>query len=652
MPRPPNNNRQSNVNNNNANNNNNNNVNNNNVNNNANNNANNNPNHNNQNNNNNWRNIPFVEFPNEDTCVHDNCCNYRMKNVDDNNKTKVSLQSITVDSFTHFPGRGLLQYSRLYQYGRPRAAWHKGTTYVNIVEQIFTNNIFYSYIDATNAHGANDPYWVAIPRSEEGVVIMKGFLAIIIGARLYRVPFRDLWSTKPFVGLPTLAKTMTRTRFLSIQKHFRVVNPNGLPDRDSPDYHPYQNINAGLQLLKNNSIALWNAGMFLCIDESRVVSKAWGDLFKTHNNDKPIRSGKDVWTISDCGMWADGFVIDSIPYCGPHTYDDPNEKRMFNVCKQLLRRYRDTYRVVIVDNKFMSLDLLKKAREDWHLGIVGTATGKTGHLPRFSKKKGFKKFVSDQNRGSYKQYVVDTHHTYTVWNDSNPCYFLDNCLNQQHWGEIERHAAPDNENKDDESSDDSDTEYKRQSFDAPLVSLVYNKYKHLVDCSNQLRAAAPIDYKTQRKQNRLLFAEIERYVFNNAYILFKNSQQLWEDQYTSHTDIKFRHLRCELINAWATPCKYLFQRENSQVYVRSKKIAKMYIQPTHGHTQILMTGSKRKCIECGKTTKYTCAACRIYDNNEIPLCNERTTLDNRTCFADWHDDIDRNFDSDDDEDDD
>ena len=41
-----------------------------------------------------------------------------------------------------------------------------------------------------------------------------------------------------------------------MNKHFAVVNKDQLPLKGTPDYHPLQNISAGIQVLKENFATL------------------------------------------------------------------------------------------------------------------------------------------------------------------------------------------------------------------------------------------------------------------------------------------------------------------------------------------------------------------------------------------------------------
>ena len=87
---------------------------------------------------------------------------------------------------------------------------------------------------------------------------------------------------------------MTFNTFQVLLKHFSVVNKDQLPVKGDPNYHPMKNIAPGVNVLRENSVALWKSGNTSCIDEGRVQSKSKMNPFKIRNPEKPIKMG---WTI-------------------------------------------------------------------------------------------------------------------------------------------------------------------------------------------------------------------------------------------------------------------------------------------------------------------------------------------------------------------
>ena len=92
-----------------------------------------------------------------------------------------------------------------------------------------------------------------------------------------KIPFEDVWCQDAGVGDPFLFTVMPRNKFRSIHKHFRCVSPAGLLRSGEPNYHPYQDVLGGIDILRNNSCIPWIASRFLPLDESRIKSTSHGD---------------------------------------------------------------------------------------------------------------------------------------------------------------------------------------------------------------------------------------------------------------------------------------------------------------------------------------------------------------------------------------
>ena len=53
-----------------------------------------------------------------------------------------------------------------------------------------------------------------------------------------------------------------------------------------------------------------------CVDEGRIRDR----LFQTRDIEKPIRKGRNIYRLCDMGKYVDGFLWDSIIYCGRYTF--------------------------------------------------------------------------------------------------------------------------------------------------------------------------------------------------------------------------------------------------------------------------------------------------------------------------------------------
>ena len=101
--------------------------------------------------------------------------------------------------------------------------------------------------------------------------------------------------------------------------------------------------------------------------------------------------------------------------------------------------------------------------------------------------------------------------TVTYWNDNNSVVFLDNDLESgwENWGFIE-------------------TQDKRNRIKtyAPEVAQPYRSMYGWVYRSNQALSYCSTEYRTRRKQNRVLDCITEMYALNNTHAIWINSPNL------------------------------------------------------------------------------------------------------------------------------
>ena len=142
-----------------------------------------------------------------------------------------------------------------------------------------------------------------IPEDEKGIAKIKGFLTIMFYASAHNFNVSDLWSGKFMVGQFNLSQIMTRDTFWSIWRHFRVVSPIGLAASGQEFWHPWQNIESSLEILRQNSRDLWTLGSCLCLDESRVIMTSRRMAMRSFIPNKPNKLGLNIYTLSDHGKY-------------------------------------------------------------------------------------------------------------------------------------------------------------------------------------------------------------------------------------------------------------------------------------------------------------------------------------------------------------
>ncbi len=212
-------------------------------------------------------------------------------------------------------------------YGKPTVSFADDTKPVEIVEMILKEEFIDKCIDSTNEHARDDVNFAnhiaLLEKNEKGRSFVKGFLAIKWHLGVIGLPqFHWAWSEDGLKSQAEIKKVMTYKQFRLMVKHFRCTSQSKLPPRNSPDYHPLQNILEGTKYLQTQSAELWVTGEKLCIDEGRIVSKSKMNPYKTRNPDKPIRMGWTVDKVCDMGEHGGYYVYNHLVKVGKHSYTD------------------------------------------------------------------------------------------------------------------------------------------------------------------------------------------------------------------------------------------------------------------------------------------------------------------------------------------
>ena len=128
--------------------------------------------------------------------------------------------------------------------------------------------------------------------------------------------------------------------------------------------------------MREKSVALWDVGRMLCIDEGRIVSKSRRNKYKTRMP-KPIRMGYTVDKLVDKSEKGVGyFVLNLAVHVGKYSYVDPKSHgKMFDLVDQLLgQEMKGLGKTIVMDSAFSTTNLMKIAREDWQTRVVATAS--------------------------------------------------------------------------------------------------------------------------------------------------------------------------------------------------------------------------------------------------------------------------------------
>ena len=351
------------------------------------------------------------------------------------------------------------------------------------------------------------------------------------------------WSEDPLKSQPEIKKTMSLEAFRLMLKHFRVVKSSALPPKQSVDYHPLQNINNGVIYLRNRALSMWQIGSKLCIEEGRVRSKSRRNPFKVRNPNKPIRMGWTVCKISDKGQYGGYFVCNHVVKVGKKSYVHPQNGKNYDIVDQLTAGLKNSGRLVVMDSGFPTLKLMNDSWQLWRTQMIATQHGNTAHMPSNHKVhlKKAKKFV----RG-FSQTLHHDNITVTYWNDNNVVTFLDNGIpsGREHWDTMEVNQGAD-----------------REIIHVPKVAELYKEIYGWVDRGNQQLSYYYTEFRSVRKQNRVLDSLIEMYVLVNGHTLWQNSPNLMCN--VTRENMSQSEFRFAVIRIWYA----MFRKTNGRIEV-------------------------------------------------------------------------------------
>ena len=454
----------------------------------------------------------------------------------------------------------------LSEFGKPSVEFDADVQPNDLVEKILDDEFIDKCIDCTNAHGSNDPVYIkeigVIEKSDKGRSLIRGFFALKWHLSLIRYPQKKwAWSSDPLKSQTEVKKVMTFIKFKSLLKHFRVTDASNLPERSSPSYHPLQNIQEGVDMIKRKSQTLWSPGFKMCIDEGRIRSKSKRNKFKIRNPDKPIRMGWTVNKIADQGELGGYYTYNHLVKVGKQTYTNTGSGKNYNTVEQLLEGLKYMGRLVVMDSGFPTIQLLKDAASLWNTRIIATVRGNTAHLPK--KHSSFLKNTKSFVRG-YSQSLHHENLNLTYWNDNNAVCFLDNDVDsaKENWSTIKVNG---------------------QAIHTPPSVVLYRQIYGMVDRTNQHQAYYNSECRSVRKQSRVLDSLIETYALCNTFTIWKNLHSITEKQ-RLYSSSEFRFA---VIRNWYAKCRMhnnkdkLLRNPSSNVSKR-RKVEVSVLSPRKG----------------------------------------------------------------------
>ena len=308
------------------------------------------------------------------------------------------------------------------------------------------------------------------------------------------------------------------------------------------------------------------------------------------------------------------------------TYADVSKGKTYNMVKLLLTDVIGQGKLVAMDSGFPTLCLLRDAKDDWNTSIIATQAGNTAHLP--AKHSMFKSRCKKYCRG-FSETLHNGDLMVTYWNDNNNVVFYNNDLEsgRENWGFIE-------------------TQYKRNRIKiyAPKVAQLYRSMYGWVDKSNQALSYYSTEYRTRRKQNRVLDSITEMYALNNIHAIWINSPYLSGG--SNHRALSITEYRFEVVRAWYAIFRQLNGKSsvlhyNMQSLKKRRKLENVLSSPRKGsHLQVKLTDvdtpskdGRLKCCVCGRKTSFKRKKCSSVDE-PISLCSR--AIKDRVCRENFH----------------
>ena len=267
-------------------------------------------------------------------------------------------------------------------------------------DKMYTKPIQMLVLKNTNIYGSwrFGDEWVDVTLEELERFNMVWFLA---SGRNRTDPHANWFSKDELINEPMIKRLFTGKRFSQILQALHLC------PLDSPDYNdPAFKVREWYLKLEERYKACYEPGQHLSLDESLI--RAYGRIkFKVRIVTKSARYGIKLYVLT-CAKT--GYVLKTIIYTGDTTdgYDDRDDKgKVLQVVRELLKDYRDTWRVVHIDRGYGGLDVSMALFNDG-LHTNGTCMG--NRVPpgvRMTKES-----VKDKERGYFEK------HTY-IWKDKN-----------------------------------------------------------------------------------------------------------------------------------------------------------------------------------------------------------------------------------------
>ena len=414
---------------------------------------------------------------------------------------------------------------------------------------------------------------------------VKAYIAINIIMGINCLPTLDsYWSTHPALGCDWISSTMSKNRYMAINRFLHLNDNAFAAPRNHPGYDPLHKVRPMIDMLRMVFGAYYNPERELSVDEAMIPFRG-RSVFKQYIPSKPTKWGIKVWMICES---RSGYCLDFDIYTGRNTVVSRNGLG-FDVVTELALNYYHKNHHIYCDRFFTSPLLLEELRQNGTY-CCGTVNLQRRGLPNDAKKRK----VGRNTTVTYKKDSM----VLTTWKDKRQV----NILSTNHPAASQNHSE----------------------VEKPAIVEMYNQHMAGVDKQDQLSSYYRIGRASHKWWRYIMFFLINTAV-TNAWILWKKSDDHpAEMQKFDH--LKFRlHLADELRGGFASK-KRARGRPSSTIVP--------CINTVKGHELVRIQGRVRICRQCPRSQRFTASGKKketsfMCETCKVPMCRF-------PCFAEFH----------------
>ena len=368
---------------------------------------------------------------------------------------------------------------------------------------LFTQALINIIVMETNRYAASKGVKNWVDTSEEEILC---FFGLLVALGIHRLPkMNDIWSSDWILGVPALARFMTKNRFLALWGNLHLVDNEAYlreHPKGSDSYDKLFKLRPALDALLESFKKNYNLHQAVSGDEAMVKGKGRNPVMQ-YLSMKPIKRGTKIWCLCDS---TTGYLYCFQIYAGKE--GEAGEVGLGGrVIMDLTCEIVNRNHVLFVDNFFTSIPLAQQL-ENAGIFLCGTIRQNRKGFPAELKE------FTKMERGQFHTKQVDGKLTATVWQDTKLVSFLSNI-----------------------SPPKADTTLARKQRDGSVKNItcppcvpLYNANMGGVDrCDAAVRIFA-VDRKCRRWWIRPFLSLAVDRARVNAYILYQESYAVWPEE--------------------------------------------------------------------------------------------------------------------------